>query len=1457
MKNEINTKTVILALGIILTLSIMNNILFLNKQFEKDSTLENRDKFIFKNLKKSSVFNGGIQIDATLAINTTYSGNWTWAVKQPWCYVDNGVFIIEDLIINAGSSPTGSGIYISNSKNHYFIIRNCTVYNASSTGNDAGIKLENTNNGTLTNNYCSDNGNWGIYLFNTCENNTILGNTASDNLPLNQDYGIYLSGHCDNNSILGNNVNDNSAFGIYLYNDCNNNNISGNNVGNNFTTNQNHGIYLAASCDNNTVSRNTLYDNDEFGIWLNDHSSKNNVSGNTINGNRMYGIYLYSGCNNNTISGNSVNDSDAYGIYIWINCDDNNVTGNTANNNEIGIYLNNGCDNNNISGNSANNNGEYGINLSYNCNDNNVTGNTANDNGIGIYLNYGCNNNNISGNSANNNGEYGIQLSNNCHDNNVTGNFANDNNIGISLHDCDDNNIKNNTINRNELGVLLYQSNYNNVSDNILKDNECCIYEYECTTNIIENNDCSGSTLQAPIFIDGTATGVGAHNWTWAKSQPWCSGSGTWTEPYIIENLKISGFTLFKGIEIINSNVSFIIQNCTVFNSDYSGIYLHNVNNSRLVDNNCSNNDNGIYLYEGCNNNTILGNTANDNIDYGIYLYEGCNNNTILGNTAGNNFTTNQNSGIYLYNGCNNNTISGNSANGNSNSGIYLYNGCSNNTISGNFVNDNINMAILLQTSDNNNIKNNTINRNELGVLLYQSNYNNVSSNILKDNGYCILEYECANNIIENNNCSGSTLQAPIFIDGTATGVGAHNWTWAKSQPWCSGSGTWTEPYIIENLKISGFTLFKGIEIINSNVSFIIQNCTVFNSDNSGIYLHNVNNSRLVDNNCSNNGLGIFLDEDCNNNTISENTVNSNGMGIYLYDCDNSTILGNTISYNLEAGIFVEGYCYNNTFANNVIINNGEVGIYLYDCDNSTILGNTIKDHEYGIWFDGEDDYNEISENVLYNNTWGISIKGEGISYKNLIYENFFLKNGKHAYDEGVDNKWNSTTIGNYWDNHTGPDTDPPEGIVDNPYTYIGGSAGSIDYLPIADDDAPTIYIDSPIPDNVFGSVAPSFSVRITEDYLDTMWYTLDGGLHNYTFIVNETIYQPAWNAVPEGNVTLTFYASDKPGNIGTAEVIIVKDFEVPTIKINSPTSEMVFGASAPSFNVRITEDYLDTMWYTLDGGLHNYTFIANETIYQPAWNAVPEGNVTLTFYATDDLEHIGSAGVIIVKDYKAPTIKINSPTTGVFFGSSAPSFNVRITEDYLDTMWYTLDGGLHNYTFTANGTIYQPAWNSIVDGAIILEFFANDTLGHIGSSGVTLHKDTVFPIIIINSPAEGERFGSSAPSFNVRITEDYLDTMWYTLDGGLTNYTIMDNGTLNQDAWTALAQGEVNITFYASDLAGNEVSESVTVIKNIPAEGIEPVIIIIIVIVSIIAIVVIISTGYIFMKKRATPEEI
>ncbi|GAH68445.1 unnamed protein product, partial [marine sediment metagenome] len=126
----------------------------------------------------------------------------------------------------------------------------------------------------------------------------------------------------------------------------------------------------------------------------------------------------------------------------------------------------------------------------------------------------------------------------------------------------------------------------------------------------------------SPILIDDLDVNL---NWSkTALENDWCSGSGTWDNPYKIENVTIDGQSLNSCIEIKNSNVYFIIQNCIVYNSgpsDESGLYLFNVNNSRIINSTCSNNNNynfGIRL-SSSNNITIFGNVANNNY-HGILL---------------------------------------------------------------------------------------------------------------------------------------------------------------------------------------------------------------------------------------------------------------------------------------------------------------------------------------------------------------------------------------------------------------------------------------------------------------------------------------------------------------------------------------------------------------------------------------------------------------------------------------------------------------------------------------------------------------------------------------------------------------------------------------------------------------------------------------------------------------------
>ena len=333
------------------------------------------------NLKQAGFWNNFTFIHVT-------NLNWTIANESDWCSGSGtwgDPYLIENMIINASDSPIGCGIFIENSINVYFTIRNVTVF-----GTTNGIKLEDTNNGALINNRLLDNidsgislincvnntisrnelinnGGQGINLFSYCINNKILGNTARNDGTNFQDTGIHLEDYCDNNEIMENMVSDNNINGIFIEDFCEENLIYNNTVKNTITNQQDYGIRFDNNCDQNNVSLNIIEDINNYGIRL-VTSDKTSVTNNQII-NTNFGMYmliahqsiitsntmsggsvaiLMSACDGGKINGNFINNTGSFAIRIFINCDDNEFHDNIIKDNNIGVQLDDPLDINNL-----------------------------------------------------------------------------------------------------------------------------------------------------------------------------------------------------------------------------------------------------------------------------------------------------------------------------------------------------------------------------------------------------------------------------------------------------------------------------------------------------------------------------------------------------------------------------------------------------------------------------------------------------------------------------------------------------------------------------------------------------------------------------------------------------------------------------------------------------------------------------------------------------------------------------------------------------------------------------------------------------------------------------------------------------------------------------------------------------------------------------------------------------
>ncbi len=557
-----------------------------------------------------------------------------------------------------------------------------------------------------------------------------------------------------------------------------------------------------------------------------------------------------------------------------------------------------------------------------------------------------------------------------------------------------------------------------------------------------------------------------------------------------------------------------------------------------------------------------------------------------------------------------------------------------------------------------------------------------------------------------------------IYIEGN------QEWIYLKNSSRCTGNGTYFDPYVLKDLVIDGRNKSVScIRIEDSDVFFRIENCTFYNSTQGGIEFRNVSNSLLINNNCTNNNYGIYLGYSNSNVNITANVISNNiEYGINLINFNNTLIFNNSfINNNINA----QDNGTNNQWDNGIIgniwddyggadANDDGIGDTPY-----LISGTAGSQDNFPIWEDG-DDIPIITINFPYSDqvfgylspSYNVSIFGAD---KNSTW---------YTIDDGLTNITFTGFLGTInqsaWDLR-------PNGTVKIIF-YVNdttGNLGSDEVIINKDIEAPQIIINSPYSNQVFGYISPSYNVSIFGADKDCTWYTIDDGLTNITFITNGTINQSAWDLRPNGTVKIIFYINDTTGNLGSDELIVNKDIEVPQITINSPTSSDFFAYSAPAFNLNILEANLDTMWYTINDGLTNITFIGfSGSINQSEWDKKGSGIIIIRFYANDTAGNLGSEGVIVIKDVEVPQITIYSPASSESFANFAPAFSLNIFEANLDSMWYTIDGGITNIPFIGfSGSIDQSEWDKKGSDTIIIRFYANDSAGNLGFSSVSVQK--------------------------------------------------------------------------------------------------------------------------------------
>ncbi len=504
------------------------------------------------------------------------------------------------------------------------------------------------------------------------------------------------------------------------------------------------------------------------------------------------------------------------------------------------------------------------------------------------------------------------------------------------------------------------------------------------------------------------------------------SGNGSAGNPYVIENYIIdaSGFGT-NGLSIENTDVYFILRNCTITNagSNMAGINLKNVTNAKIINNTVKSNSRGIFL-DYSYNNTLTNNTATNN-NFGIYLYYSDYNNltlnavnlnsgsegilihqsdynNLINNTAKDNYW-----GIYLM-GSVNNVLINNSANDNS-FGFHLeesnYNNFTHNT-----ANDNLYSGVYLHFygsgCHNNRLTNNTLIRNgNYGIRIEESHDNVATHNEIEGSRYGIRIEDSTNNQLNNNTIHGkgmimlgttiSHFIQTITVDNMIDDRPIYYYKHQSNETIPTDAGQ----IVLVNcslMKVQNCQLASGtvdVSLFYSNNNTLINN-TAENNNYCGFFVKYSSNNTFTNNSVNNNNRGISLDES-HNNTLTDNNVNDNdGFGIKLIGSYDNTLINNTANGHNSYGVHLQGSI-NNTLSNNTASNNGDYGFYLENSDNNTLMNNVGDNNgDHGIYL------YQSTNNRIYQNYFDIPIGFSGTINDHFIQDITpdNLINGKPIY---------------------------------------------------------------------------------------------------------------------------------------------------------------------------------------------------------------------------------------------------------------------------------------------------------------------------------------------------------------------------------------------------------------------------------------------------------------------------
>ena len=366
-----------------------------------------------------------------------------------------------------------------------------------------------------------------------------------------------------------------------------------------------------------------------------------------------------------------------------------------------------------------------------------------------------------------------------------------------------------------------------------------------------------------------------------------------------------------------------------------------------------------------------------------------------------------------------------------------------------------------------------------------------------------------------------------------------------------------------------------------------------------------------------------------------------------------------------------------------------------------------------------------------------------------------------------------------------------------------------------------TVYpqISISIPTNYTNSSDTTLDINYTATDLniDSCWWTNDTGANNNSLTnCNINITDAVW---ADSTITVRVYVNDTVNNVNWTSVIFTIDSTNPVANLTYPLNNTYNSSLIQNFTFNVSDNL----------------GVSNSTLY--IWNTTGEYNSTNSTFASNVLEdtvgivHTLVEGVynwwVKVWDWAGntfttgnQTIIIDTTKPNISFESSTDAnatykqtgdvlINVSVADTNLDSVQFSWND--INETFANSGDGYY--WENktgLSEGSYNFYAWINDSANNYNETATrTIYIDLNNPLISLVHPTPSSYNYNTSISLNYTVSDTYLDTCWYNLDGATTNTTLTNCANLTNGFNTS--ESSHTLFLYANDSSGRIGADSVS----------------------------------------------